>query len=320
MESRDALRLRFCCAGLAGILSGCGGGGSSSSGGGGGGSAIITGQVLLVSSNAAPATTATVSSGGVTATANAADGSFTLSNVPSSATSLTISVAQTGGASPLVRTLPIALTANQTAALGAIYVGGTGYNATVTGRVVTAGAGGVTQGVGNATVTIAGVQVQTSANPATLGQFTVSGLPVGLGSDLGVLLGTVQASGFASYQLITNTANLNFPTGLISGSNSIGDITILQPSGSTPAPPYTVTGQVTVAGTGAPNQTVVLTQNGTFLGSVTTDSSGNYFFWVVAGTYTVQATRSAGGQTQTTSVTLTAVDQPVTAPTINFAQ
>ena len=316
---RIAAALLLC--GLAGLLSGCGGGGGGNNNNNNGGNAIITGQVLLVSTNAPPVSpaVATVSSGGMSATASATDGTFTLSNVPTSTNALTVSVTQTSGV-PLVRTLPIALTVNETASLGTIYVGGTGYNAVVTGRVVTQGTAGI-QGVGNATVTIAGVQVRTSADAGTLGQFTVSGLPTGLGSELGVLLGTVQATGFATYQLVTNTSNLNFPTGLASGANNnIGDITILQPSGSTPAPPYTITGQITVAGVGQANQSVNLTQNGTLVGSVTSGANGSYFFWVVPGTYTVQATRSQNGQSQSASVTLVTPDTPVTAPTINFAQ
>ena len=318
---RIAAALLLC--GLAGILHGCGGGGGGSSSGGGGGNngfAIITGQVLLVSTNSAPTTTTTVSSGGVSATASAADGTFTLSNVPTSATSLTVSVAAaTAGGSATVRTLAIALTANQTAALGAVYVGASSYTAVVSGRIVTQGTAGL-QGVGNATVTIAGIQVKTSADAATLGQFTINGLPVGLGSEIGVLLGSVQAPGFSSRDLITtDTGNLSFATGLISGSNNIGDVTILQPTGSTPAPPYTITGQVTVSSVGRPSQSVQLYQNGTLVGNVTTDTNGNYFFWVVAGTYTVQATTTSGAtHTQTVPVTLTTLDNPVTAPTINF--
>ncbi len=318
---RVAAALLLC--GLAGVLGGCGGGGGNGGGGGGGttsGFATITGQVLLVSTNAPPTTTATVTSGTKT-TVSAADGTFTLSTVPTSATTLTISVAAaTSGGSPTVRTLPIALTASQTAALGAVYVGAAAYDATVTGRVVTLGTGGNAQGVGNATVTIAGVQVKTSASANTLGQFTLTNLPTGLGSELGVLLGTVQATGFASYQLTTNTTNLIFPFGLASGANNIGDITILQPSGSTPAPPYTITGQVTVSGAGQAAQSVQLYQNGTLVGNVTTDSGGNYFFWVVAGTYTVTATTTTSGtaRTQSASVTLATLDTPVTAPTIRF--
>ena len=326
---RIAAAILLC--GLAGILSGCGGGGGGSNGGGGGGNsgfATITGQVLLLSTNSAPTTTTTVTSSGVAPVTVAADGTFTLSNVPTSATSLTISVASaTVGGAPTVRTLPIALTANETSALGAIYVGaktanGTpDYTAVVEGYIVTTGATG-RQGVGNATVTIAGVQVKTSANAATLGHFIISGLPVGLGSETGVLLGSVQAPGFSSRDLITTDAvggNLNFVNGLISGVNDIMDVTILQPSGSTPAPPYTITGQVTVSGAGRQSQSVLLFQNGTLIGNTTTDTNGNYFFWVVAGTYTVQATTTSGtAQTKTVSVTLAALDNPVTAPPIPF--
>ena len=334
---RMAAALLLC--GLAGILSGCGGGGGgSNSGGGGGGNsgfATITGQILLLSTIAPPTTLTTVTSGGVGPVTVAADGTFTLSNVPTSAKTLIIDVAATSvvtattGNNRITQTLPIALTANETAALGATYVGAKtpnglpDYTAVVTGYIVTNGATGQ-QGVGNATVTIAGIQVKTSANSATLGQFTISGLPVGLGSAVGVLLGSVQAPGFTSRDLITTDAvggNLNFLNGLVSGVNDVMKITILQPSGSTPAPPYTITGQVTVSGVGRPNQSVQLLQNGNVLGNPTTDANGNYFFWVVAGTYTVQATTTTSGttpQTKTVSVTLATLDNPVTAPAISF--
>ena len=331
---RIAAALTLCA--LTGILSGCGGGGGGGNNGGGGGTggnAIITGTVLLVSTNGVPDTDATItgvtaSSGGLTVPVSLTDGTFNLSNVPTSATSLTIAVTQTAQtpANKLIgnRVIRIALAANQTANLGATYVGATSYDAKVTGQVVTQGTNGE-QGVGGATVTIAGVQVNTSASPATLGQFTVSDLPVGLGSELGVLLGTVQANGFASYQITTNSSSVNFPNGLISFSasggqvNNVGKLTILQPSGSTPAPPYTITGQVTVNGAAQSGQSVQLLLNGVNQGTTTTDGNGSYFFWVVAGTYTITARNSTGQfAPKSANVTLNSLDVPVTTPVINL--
>src|SRR5205823_1869405 len=134
------------------------------------------------------------------------------------------------------RTLPITLTANQANNLGDIYLSDTGYNATVTGRVV-AQVNGQIQPVGNATVTIAGAQTKT----ATDGTFTLSGLPVGLGNASGTV-GKVTAQGFEDKPITDVT--LGFP--LAAGNNPIGDLLIAAPSGSVPLPPYTIKGVVQI--------------------------------------------------------------------------
>lgn len=294
---RAILALPMILLGLLLTLWGCGGGG----GGGGGSSQVpVTGRVLQAETGLPPNPNATVTIGGSTATTTA-DGKFTL-NASSKSTSATIAAsgAQT-------RTLPIALVANQTNNLGDIFLSNTGYNATVTGRVV-AQVSGQLQPVGNATVTIAGASTKT----ATDGTFTLSNLPVGLGNASGTV-GKVSAQGFEDKPITDIT--LGFP--LAAGNNPIGDLLIAAPSGTVPLPPYTITGVVQVKGTATKNLTVSLISNGNNLGSTTTDSNGAYFFWVVPGTYTVMASNTSGG-TQTTNVTLTKLDTPVTAPVINF--
>ena len=294
------------------VLTGCGGGGGGGTPAPAGGVATITGQVLLSATNAHPTNTATISGGGVSTTASVTDGSFTLPNVPVSTTSITVTVAQTGAAA-LTRTLSVALTANQTTTLGVIYVGAGANTANVTGRIVTVGSNGAVQGVGNATVTIAGLQTKTSATAGQEGTFSISGLPVGLGDLSGTLLGNVTAPGFEDKQITSET--LTAP--LEAGANALGDILILQPSGASPAPPYTIRGQVTVQGQLTGNILVKLLQNGNLIGSTTTLSDGSYSFWVVTGTYTVLASQTGTGGQQT-SVTLAALDTPVTAPAINI--
>lgn len=261
---------------------------------------MVTGQVLRVDTGAAP-TSATVTIGGQ-ALAVAGDGTFS-GTVSASANSLTVTA--TGA---VTRTISITLTANSTTNLGTIYVSPTGYNATVTGRVVTM-VNGQTQPVGNATVNIASVQT----NTATDGTFTLNNLPVGLGTIPGEQVGKVTAKGFQDKPITSET--LIAP--LVAGSNPIGDIAIAQPSGSTPPPAYTITGVVTVQGKPQAGVQVSLASGGTNLGSTATDANGNYYFWVVPATYTITAS-AAGVKNGQTTVTLQSLNAPVTASTIDL--
>lgn len=279
------------------LLAGCGGGGG---GGGNNGTPVaVTGTVLRAETGVAPNPSAVVNIGGTTVT-TAADGTFSF-NPPSNATSATISA--TGSQT---RTITIALVAGQTNSLGTIFISDTGYTANVNGRVV-ASVSGALQAVGNAKVTIGNV----TATTATDGTFNLTGLPVGLGNVSGVV-GKVTATGFED-KAITD-ANLQFP--LVAGANAIGDLLIAAPSGSTPLPPYTISGVVTVGGRAQSGITVTLSTTTATIGSTVTDASGVYTFWVAPGTYILQATN--GGTHMQTSVQLQKLDTPVTAPTINF--
>lgn len=291
--------------GLGATMTACGGGGGG--GGGGGATATVKGTVLSVETNTAYTPPATITIGGQATTVQA-DGTFTISNAPASAKQA--SVAATG-AQP--RTLTIALTAGQTTDLGTIYLTSdtAGYTATVTGRIVTQD---TNQPVGNATVQLAGATAVTSADPTKLGTFQIDNLPVGLGNVSGTY-GKVTANGFSDKPITDETLRLP----LAAGANPLGDIPIASPVGSTPPTgPYTIAGSVTVQGA-KPSAavTIVLTNNGNTLATISTDANGGYSFWVVPGTYTVQAALS-GYATKQINVTLQQLNTPVTAPTINL--
>lgn len=289
------------------FAAGCGGGGGSGGGGGGGGgtSVTVTGTVLSASSYAPPASAATVVIGRTTITTNPADGTFT-GTVNSNAT--TAAVSATGEVS---RTITIKLAANQVNNLGNIFLADTGstYSASVNGVVVTT-VKGAAQPVGGAVVNIGNI----SGVSNTDGTFTLNGLPVGLGSVNG-LYGSVTASGFA-VKLITADV-LQFA--LVSGANNIGNLLLAPPVGSTPVPPFTVTGIINVQGTPTSGVTVAIALPGSAsgLGQTQTNSSGSYFFWVAPATYTVTANDSSG-TVLSENVTLKTLTAPVTAPTLNL--
>ncbi len=282
------------------MLAGCGGGG------GGGGSSVgtvqVTGRVLRAETGAAPSPAATVSISGQSATTQA-DGTFTLSNILSNAASATITAS---GA--VTRTLPIVLKAGQANDLGDLFISDTGYNATVTGRVVTQD---TLQPVPNAVVTIAGVSTSTVTN----GTFTIQNLPVGLGDTAGTV-GKVVANGY-DVKLITADV-LKF--GLGAGTNQIGDILIASPVGSNPPNgPFTISGTLTLLGAKVSTPFVVNLTGGPGVSlSINSDSNGNYFFWVPAGAYTVTVPAQNGFSQQQASVTLVRTDVPVKVPTINI--
>jgi hypothetical protein len=285
------------------LMAGCGGGGGGGGGNTGNGITVI-GSIMDATTYSAPAN-ATITFGGLQVKAGA-DGTFS-ATVPASVKSASVSA--TG---EVTRTISISLVSNQVNNLGSIFLAPTGfdYSANITGRVVTS-IKGVTQPVGNATVTIGNVTVQS----ATDGTFTLTGLPVGLGSVNG-LYGKITAKGFADKLISADTLGY----ALVSGANNIGDLLIAQPSGSTPLPPYTITGNITVAGVPVAGVSVQIAVQGagTGIGQTVTDSSGNYYFWVAPAAYTVQATDNSG-TTMSEGVTLTSTTTPVTAATMNLS-
>jgi len=289
------------------LAAGCGGGGGGSGGGGGGGgkSVTVTGTVLDAATYSPTTSAATVVIGGTTMTTNTATGTFT-GTVGSNAT--TASVSAPGEIS---RTISITLAASQVNNLGNIFLAATGssYTASVNGVVVTT-VKGATQPVGGATVNIGNI----SGVSATNGTFTLNGLPVGLGSVDG-LYGTVTAKGFA-VKLITADV-LQFA--LVAGANNIGNLLLAPPAGSTPVPPYTISGVVEVQGVPTAGVTVAIAipGGGAALGQTTTNSSGTYYFWVAPATYTITAEDSSS-TTLGENVTLSTLATPITAPTINL--
>ncbi len=280
---------------------GCGGGG----GGGGVGSTVtVTGRIIRAETNTRPDPAATITLGGVSGQSNATDGAFSIASVSSGATSAVITAT---GSQTL--TLPVTLTgANVTTVnLGDIFLSDTGYTATVTGRVVTT-VDNSQQNVAGAVVNIAG----RTATTATDGKFTLDNLPVGLGTVAGAY-GTVKAGGFEDKPI--TDATLEFP--LTAGANALKNpIVIERPIGSTPNPPYTIRGVITVNGTPTAGIAVSVTNSTGQVFSTSTGPGGTYLFWLVTGTYTISA--ATGNASGSTMVTLSSLDNPVTATTINL--
>ena len=281
-------------------LSGCGGG----SGGGGGTTGIptsVTGRILRAENGAVEAGT-TIKIGGQSTT-SASDGTFTFANVDANTKTATI----TPAAPAKPRTLALSLTAHIANNLGDVFVSDTSYDASVSGTVV-GQVNGAQQVVGGATVTIAGTQTKTGTD----GKFTISNLPVGLGTDPNASIGTISASNFESKPIFTQFA-------LAAGTNDLGTLLLGAPVSTTPPSlPYTITGSVTAGGKPAANidVTIAAGSGGQLLGQTRTDQNGNYFFWVVAAQYTITAT--VNNNTQNALANLQSLDTPLTVPAINF--
>lgn len=278
-------------------LVGCGGGG-----GGGGSTGDIVGQVLLVETDQPPSPAATVAVGGQNITTDT-QGNFILRGVSTGGTAtLTVTAP---GVQTLTQTLPI-LKANATNSLGTIYVLQTSstsasYKATASGTVVRADTGAIVTG---ATVTLNG---QKQVTPSS-GKFSFSGLPVGLGAT-GKSIGVITASGFDDKQIV-----LDLGLGASPPDNDLGSIPLSPPVGTIPNGPSTLRGQVTVQGVSDPSGTTVTLikqTTGATVGVYTVGSDGKYAFWVVAGSYTLRASRTSF-QTATQNVTLVSPDQPIT--------
>ena len=287
------------CAFLCVFLFGCGNGGG---GGTPSNPTNVNGRVLRAEDNS-PEAGAKVAIGGQS-TSTLTDGTFTLSNVDANAKTGTI----TPAAPAKARTLALSLTAKTANNLGDVFVSDTGYTASATGTVV-APIAGAQQPVGNATVTIAGSQTKTGTD----GTFRIDNLPIGLGTDPNTAIGSISAPNFDTRPIFT--PNL-FETGV----NALGIQLLGAPVGNTPpSQPYTITGTVTVGGKVPTSAATVTITNsgGQTLGTATTDANGAYFFWVVTGTYTITAT-SGSSAPRTVSVTLAALDTPVTVPVIAF--
>ena len=282
---------------------GCGGGGGGSSSGSG--LVTVQGTVLSASNYVPPSSPASISIGGARLTTNA-DGTFSVSV---SAHTTTATISATGEVS---RTITFALKASQINNLGNIFLADTGsdYSASANGVVVTT-VNGATKPVPGATISLGNITGVSAAD----GTFTLTGLPVGLGSVNG-LYGSVTATGY-SIKLIT-ADTLQFA--LVSGANNIGNLLIGKPSGNTPPPPYTVSGVIDVVGAPVAGVTVAIAPQGSvaYVAQTTTDSLGNYYLWVAPGAYTVTA-QDASGTVQSVNVTVSSLTTPVTANSLNLS-
>lgn len=278
---------------------GCGGGGNGGNGNGGGSATTVIGRVLRAETNLPPNPAATVTIAGRSVTTGG-DGRFSIANVPISTKTAVIKAASTAD-----RTVALTLTKGVTNDIGDVFVSDTGYTASVTGTVVSP-TGSTNTPVGGAKVTIAGVTVLTSTD----GKFQIDNLPVGLGQDPNASIGTISATGFDDKQIFTQ-----FPLEKSPPVNSLGTLPLGAPiSGSAPGLPYTV--KLTVKKGSTPTAGLAMnifdSVTNTNLGGPLAQSGGDYYFWVVPGTYNiiVQAD-STGTNTITQAVTLPGAATPV---------
>lgn len=276
---------------LLSVLPGCGGGG------GGATPATIRGRVLLVGTGTAPNPAATVTVQGASSVTTAADGTFTVASAPSTATTITITAT---GSAKLVQALPT-LKANAVNNIGDVFLSDTGYTAEVTARVVRSDTLAVIPG---ASVLLSGRATTTAAD----GTFSITGLPVGLGTTP-VDAGVIKVTG-----LEDKAIRIDLPLGASPPINDLGDIQVSPPVGPIPGGPYNIRGTVSLTGTTDFSNTTVSLRSagGVVLDEMTTGTDGSYGFWMPAATYTV-AVSHAGYTGQSKTVILTRPDVPVTA-------
>jgi hypothetical protein len=275
------------------LVFGCGGGG-----GGGAAPADVIGRILLVSTGST-LQGATVSIEGKNATTDA-NGHFLLQGVPSSATQIAVSAT---GIKSLTQPLP-ALVPNTTNDLADIFVLDSsatgGYTATASGTVVRSD----TQApVSGAAVKLNGQVVITNNN----GSFAFNGLPVGLGGA-DVQVGLIKAK--ATDILEDKQIFFDPPLGASPPNNDLGLIEMSPPVGPIPGLPSNIRGVITLQGLVDLSGTLVTLidkSNGSTVATFTTAADGKYGFFVVAGAYTVKASRS-GFHDKSQDVTLVRPD------------
>lgn len=266
------------------VIGACGGGGGSVSTP----PATLVGRVLNVTTGGPVSPSATIQVGNATTTTRT-DGSFQL-NVPAGTTE--IAVVPTGFA--VFRfTIPAA---NGTQDVGDLWVGP--EQVTVTGRVLNASNQAPIAG---ADVSFAGRTALT--NPQ--GTFRLTGVAyssAALTAFWGIR-GTARASDFFPSDWNTQ------PNVAQNGTVTVADV-LLAPEGSDnpPPPPHNVWGRIAPSAD-APGSRATLKQSGTAVRTYNVGTDGNYYFWVVPGTYTVEVTKDS--RTATVDVTLTATNEVV---------
>src|SRR5437763_4428363 len=195
------------------LVFGCGGGG-------GGPTASVRGRIVLLSTGR-PLAGATVKVGGSTVTTDSTGG-FLLNGVGTSQNQLTVSAT---GVKTLTQALP-ALTANTTLDLGDIFVldssSTSDYNAVVVGRAIR---GDTAAPISGAIVKLNGQIFVTGAS----GQFSFSGMPVGLGGAEQVGLITVPFPPGTPQPFQDFPIRIDPPLGASPPNNDLGDLPLSPP-------------------------------------------------------------------------------------------
>jgi uncharacterized protein YodC (DUF2158 family) len=262
------------------VIFGCGGGG----GGVGGTNATLVGRVLDVRNGGPISPVATVQSGGQSVQTQA-DGSFQLT-VASGTTSVTVDAGTFGA---FTFTVPAA---SGTTDVGDLWVGP--QKVTVTGRVLDSTNGTAVEG---ATVTFAGRRATTNS----VGTYRLENVAYSNTSQAAFwgIVGKVRAVDYfdVSFTASGKTA--------VSGTVTLDEIRMTPSDGTNPPPfPFTIWG--TVSPTADATGTVVtLKEAGTAVRVYNVGSDGAYYFWVVPGTYTIEARKGALADDETATLTQT---------------
>lgn len=267
------------------VLIGCGGGG------GGGGSSTpktvsVSGSVIWIE-NLQPTTPASTVSVGTNSTTTDPGSGFFSVNVPSGATSATVTHVPSGG-TPIVSTFSFPA-ATSDVDLGDLYIGPT--TTTVRGRLVSSAdatpiAGGTVKFAGRTAI---------SASDGTFNITNVAYPTTNFSGFLG-LSGVASATGFFNQ-------SFSPPGEAVSGVVQIGDVALV-PSGSTDPPGLpanlVVAVQPTASSAGA---LVTVRQGSTVVTTGTVGGDGRVQFWLPIGSYTLTATKGALSGTQSANIT-----------------
>lgn len=276
------------------VLLACGGGGG---GGSSPGTTVpLVGRVISVVTTGPLNPGVTVAAGGASTTTEIGDGSFSF-DAPTGVSALTTSA--TSGFPSFTFNFPAATGSTD---LGDLYIGP--EKVRVTGTVRNSVTNAV---IPNASISFAGRLATTNAS----GQFNLVDVAYSSTTQTGFwgIFGNATATGFFAADF---NANGKTATG---GVVTVEDILLVPGSDDPPGTPYNIYGQALPVATGD-SATVNLLQGGTPIRTTTASANGTFYFWVPAGTYTIQATKGAV-TSPAVSVTLTSNNQ-IVRKDVNF--